>query len=104
MRERWSFGRSVGGWASGFVAMCGSRLLQFCILKPSLFCTAVVVQGGCGLIGSWLFFFSCFFLPLYRPRAGIIQRTTINSTSMQVIQQQHVRTTYWYFFYDYDKG
>ena len=27
-------------------------------------------------------FFSCFFfLPLYRPRAGIVQRTTINSTT-----------------------
>ena len=55
----------------------------FCVL------CAVVVQGGwvdrfMGLsTGSWvILFLFCFFLSLlYRPRAGIVQRTTINNRS-----------------------
>ena len=76
MRERWWFGRSVGGWASGFVAMCGSRVLQFCFLDPSCFRTAVVAQGGwVDRFVGYVF----FFLPLYQPRAGIVQSTTNNN-------------------------
>ena len=59
MRDLWWFGRSVGGWASGFVALCGSRVSQFRFLYPSCFRTAVVVQGGWvdRFVGYVFFFF-----------------------------------------------
>ena len=37
---------------------------------------------GCVSTGSWVILIFVFFLPLYRPRAGIVQRTTINSTAI----------------------
>ena len=54
----------VGEWESGFGAMCGSRVLQFCFLDPLCFRTAVVVQGGwVDRFVGYVFFF-LFFLQL----------------------------------------
>ena len=60
-------GRSVGLFgecARGFVAMSGSRVLQFCFLDPSCFRSAIVVQGGWvdRFVGYGVFFL--FLLPL----------------------------------------
>ena len=77
-REGWWFGRCVGGWASGFVAMCGSSVLQFCFLDPWCFrhhhyslddgaprsncgftsfycCTLLLYQGTAVAHGEWVF-------------------------------------------------
>ena len=51
----------VGEWESGFGAMCGSRVLQFCFLDPSCFRSAVVVQGDWVDRFVGYVFFSFFF-------------------------------------------
>ena len=78
MRQRTWFGRSVSGWASGFMAMCGSRVSQFCFLDPSCFRTAVVVQGGwVDRFVGYVFFF--FFFPLYRPALAYFSVPLVNT-------------------------
>ena len=69
----------MGGSESGFVAMCGSRVLQFCFPYPSYFRTAVVVVQG-GWVDRFVGYVFVFFLPLYRPHAGIVLRVIINTS------------------------
>ena len=60
VREGWSFGRSVGGWASGFVVMCGSRVLQYCFLNP--WCFHHSLDDG-ALRSNWIHIYCYTSLP-----------------------------------------
>ena len=77
----------VGGWiALGVLLLyyvqlycCGTALDYCCCTglwagRSVLPCRVLL---SCVHTGSWVFLFP--FLPLYRPRAGIVQRTTTNS-------------------------
>ena len=71
----------VGGWIASWVSLlyyntyCCTAVVQGCGWVDR-FVTVVCCWGMCPQVRG-LFSFSFFFLPLYRPRAGIVQRTTM---------------------------
>ena len=66
---------STGLWVGRSVRSCGVLL-------------------GCVSTGSWVILIFIFFLPLYRPRACIVQRTTINSITSKYYQYRTIVLIY----------
>ena len=82
----------VGLWVVGRWVFLLCIVLLYCC--TTYYCTAEYRLGG--WIGSWvrpwirgLFCFVLFFPPLYRPRAGIVRRTT--TTVVSKLTTRHLR-------------
>ena len=72
----------VGGWIAWWVSLLYYVLLYCC--STGLWVGGSVRSCVHGLVGFFVFLF--FFLPLYRPRAGIVQRTTSVKSFVQLFK------------------
>ena len=64
----------VGRWIASWASLLYYVLLYCCKrVGGSVCCCGVLLSFGHGFVGLFIL----FFLPLYRPRAGIVQRSTI---------------------------